>query len=41
MHARLLRLVTHPALAVAATLLAGLIECWALLRAQALRRPRS
>ncbi|WP_284618415.1 hypothetical protein [Aquabacterium humicola] len=40
MSARLHRLVTHPALAVAATLLAGLFECWALLRARAWRPRR-
>lgn len=34
MAASLHRLVTHPALALGATVFAGLLECWALLRAR-------
>ena len=41
MTTRLHRLVTHPTLAIAAALLAGLLECWALLRARSLRRPQA
>ncbi|WP_281375195.1 hypothetical protein [Pseudaquabacterium terrae] len=41
MTVRFHRLVSHPALAIAGTLLAGLFECWALLRAGTTRRRRA